>query len=589
MHLRRELETASHGRSGELVGRAADELGYSVPSVYRLLRDYAGYQSGRKQRSDAGSTRADDAELRVMSGALQATVRQNGKRVLSVRTAAEMLAANGLVSSGLSPARWHALLRQRGMHPQQLARPDPALVQRSLHPNHVWQADASVCIAYYLSNATGGKAGLQVMDEKAFYKNKPANVSRIQDERLIRYTLADHCSHEVLTRYYLGSECAVHLTDFLIWCMAPKEGHPMHGVPFIMQMDMGSANTSAMTLNLLEQLGVRVIVHERHNSRANGSVEQAHNIVEREFESALSFQHVESLADLNAKALIWANHFAATRVHTRLRATRHAVWMRITPEQLRLAPAAELMRDLASAEPVTRRVSNNLTVSFVPRRGQGQQEYDVRFVPGVIAGEKLRLRVNAFRCPAVDVEYVSADGQKAWMAVEPTQMGADGRPLSAPVIGEQLRLAPRGLLEQQRDANTLAAYGASADGDVDAALLAKEKGALAFGGEIDPFRLAAEASLPAFLPRRGTEHSLTARNVVDVPRLNVVEACKRLKTLLGEAYGAQVFSWMQERFGEQGVPEDQLEQLASQWAKPVPAVEPGVQQAQLRIVNGGDA
>lgn len=548
-----ELASAPHGGKAAIVARAAAHLGLSPASVHRWLKDHMGRDTGRKRRTDAGEREVTDADLQTISAALLATFRKTGNRIMTFDTAVDMLRANGVISTPLSASRLATVLMERGLHPSQATRPEPAIQQRSLHPNHVWQVDASVCVAYYLSNATG----LQVMEETRFYKNKPGNLTRVQQERLIRYTVADHYEHELLTRYYLGSECAAHLTEFLIWAMSPKAGHIMHGVPFIVQMDMGSANTSALTKNLLDRLDVRVMVHERHNSRANGSVEKAHHIVEREFESGLAFQHVRDLADLNDKALIWANHFGATKIHSRYRDTRHALWMRITPEQLRLAPAIELMRELVTTHPQDRRVSNNLTITFAVK-GFPRCEYDLRYVPGVMAGAKVPVIVNAYRAPAIQVGHADPEtGELMWLTVEPIAMGEDGRRADAPIIGEQIRQAPRGLLEQQRDAALQRAYGGE---NVDEAKANKERGALAFGGTVDPFKLAAEAKLPAFLPRRGTPLPAEAARI-EVPRLNAVQVAKRLRDLAGDGYLPTWFAIAQARCGEQGLPEDQLDAL----------------------------
>lgn len=575
--VQQQLAIAGHGQKGALMDRFAAMAGVNAATLYQWLKE-AGHDTGRKRRMDAGSTAMTEADLLKVSAALLETYRKSGQRIISFEGALELLASNGLLSTQLSPSRVSVLLRERGLHPEQLTRPDPSIEQRSLHPNHVWQVDASVCVAYYLSNAQG----LCVMDEKRFYKNKPGNLTRVQEERLIRYAVADHFSHEILVRYYLGSECAASLTDFLIWAFAPKDGHVMHGVPYIVQMDMGSANTSAMTLNLLERLQVRVIVHERHNSRANGSVEKAHHIVETNFESGLRFQHITDLVDLNTKGLVWANHFGARRIHTRLKTPRHDAWLRITAEQLRIAPPLDVMQSLVTSRPEARRVSNDLELSFrVP--GVGQRSFDVRHVPGVMAGAKLMVAVSPYRLPAIDVEYVDADtGETAWMTVEPLNYGADGRRDDAPVIGEELRSAPRGQLGRNRDAVLQAAYG----GTVAEAEAAKEKGALVFGGRVDPFKQAAEDALPAYLPKRGTQMDVARRTLV-AQVLNHVDAAKRLKAELGAHYTPQVYGWLVQRWPD-GVPEDQLGAVAAQFAAPAPAINDDTAPVTgLRVVAGG--
>lgn len=551
------LAQADHGAKGAVLERFAATTGLS-PATLARMRKAAGFDSGRKRRVDAGTTSANEDDLRAISTALCETYRKTGRRIMTFDDALTMLRANGKVQTDLSSSQLARVLRARGLHPEQLARPEPAIEQRSEHPNHVWQVDASVATAFYLSNAQG----LEWMDEAKFYKNKEANLTRIQQERLVRYTVADHFSHNLLTRYYLGSECAAHLTDFLIWAFAPKDGHPMHGVPFIVQMDMGSANTSAMTLNLLERLQVRVIVHERHNSRANGSVEKAHHLVERHFESYLRFAHVADLADINAKALAWAHAFGATRAHSRHKETRHSNWMRITADQLRLAPELDVMRDLVQSRPEQRRVSFNLTVDFKVK-GHGAMTYDVRHVPGVMAGEKVTLALSPYRVPAIDVEYIDATtGETAWMTVAPLEMGADGRRMDAPVIGRELRSAPLGVLEHNRDRGLQIAYG----GTVEEAKAAKEKGSLVFGGEVDPFKRDAEIQLPAFLSRRGTAMDVARRTLV-AQVLTHVEAAKRLKAQMGDAYSPQIFGALSQRFPD-GVPEDQLDGIAAQFHQP---------------------
>lgn len=571
--LQRRLAEAQHGTKAPLIERAAIELDVSVGTVQRWLSATQLRTTGRRQRSDAGVRGVSTEELEKIAAALLGTYRKTGRRIMSFDTAVDMLRANGEIVTTLSASRLATVLMERGMHPSQLIRPEPAIEQRSLHPNHVWQFDASVCVAYYLSNATG----LQVMDEKKFYKNKPANVTRVQAERLIRYACADHYTHEVFVRYYLGSECAASLADFVIWACAPKDGHPVHGVMYIAQMDMGSANTSRPVLNLLERLQVRVIIHERHNSRANGSVEKAHHIVETQFESALRFARVRDLDDLNEKALQWSHHFGATKVHTRYNRTRHALWMTITPEQLRIAPPVDVMQRLVHTQPVKRRVDNNLEITFALRH-HGRQRYDVRYVPGVMAGAWVPVVMSPYALPAIEVGYVDADtGETAWMQIAPIDVGADGKRANAPVIGQDLRQAPRGELERARDAVRIAGWGGTAD----EAAAAQEAGALVFGGRVNPWATTEQADLPAYLPKRGTALDAPARTV-EAQRLTTVEACKRLRTAMGAAYTPEVYGWVASRWPD-GVPEDQINAIAAQFAPR----EQSAPAAGLRVVGGG--
>lgn len=557
MELQSELSRTPHRSRGDRMAVAEQHLGLSHKTIYRWLKDNTPHGDGRKKRTDAGVRGVTRDQLEKISAALVGSYRKTGNRIMTFDDAVEILRANGEIDTTLSTGRLAAILTEQGLHPSQLVRPTPSVEQRSLHPNHVMQVDASVCVAYYLSNATG----LHVMDEKKFYKNKPGNLTRIQEERLIRYVAADHYTHELLVRYYLGSECALSLTDFLIYCFGQKQIHIVHGVPFIVQMDMGSANTSAQTLNYLKRMQCEVIVHQRHNSRANGSVEKGHHLWEIYFESKLTQARVTGLDDLNLKAEKVANHLGATHVHSRYKKPRHELWLTIQQEQLRLAPEEKFMRELVSTEVQKRTVDNNLCISYATKT-LGSHDYDLRFVPGVMPGAKVDVVVNAFRAPAIDVAYTDADtGEIHWMVVEHTARGEDGRRLDAPVIGQDMRSGARGTVDHNRDAVMKLAYG----GDTaEQAALNKEKGALVFGGKVNPFKPAEDAQLPTYLPKRGTALDAEKREV-EAKRLTVVEACKRLRAALGTDYRPEVYAWVSQKFGEAGVPEDQIEALTAQF------------------------
>lgn len=109
---------------------------------------------------------------------MREATRKNGKRLYSIADAVETLRSNGFITAGrtdeatgeffpLSEDTISRALRNYGLHPEQLDAPAPSSEMASLHPNHVWEIDASLCTLYYLSN---GHKGLQVMDSAKFYK-----------------------------------------------------------------------------------------------------------------------------------------------------------------------------------------------------------------------------------------------------------------------------------------------------------------------------------------------------------------------------------------------------------------------------------
>lgn len=189
---------------------------------------------------------------------------------------------------------------------------------KSLHPNHLWQIDPSLCVLYYLPRA-GKDTGLRVARHDEFYKNKPANVAKIINDRVWRYTGTDHTSGAVYCHYYFGGETSANLCDFFIRMMSPKaDTHkdPIRGVPKMVMLDPGSANTSSAFKTLCAALDVQVQINKPNNPRAKGQVEKANDIVETHFESGLKFVAVSDIDTLNVLCDKWLRYFNGQITHS---------------------------------------------------------------------------------------------------------------------------------------------------------------------------------------------------------------------------------------------------------------------------------
>jgi len=392
-------QLAGHGGKGAVYDEACRQLGMARATLMRKLKDIT-VKPDRKQRSDAGAVTLPRDEAVLISALLMDSLRKNNKRLMSITQAVEMLRANGEIRAEyvdlatgevrpLSDSAVGRALRAYGLHPDQLLRPSAHTELRSLHPNHVWQIDASLCVLYYLDASSERETGLQVMDADKFYKNKPRNLARIEADRVWSYEVTDHYSGALRAHYVMGAESAANLAESFITFTQQVGDSPFYGVPFILMMDMGSANTAGAFKNLARRLQVRLEAHMPGNARATGQVENARNILERSFESGLRLAPVGNLDELNAAAARWARWYNATKLHSRTRRTRFDAWMDITPQQLRTVDG-DLARELLTHEPETRKVSGTLTVSF---KGQ---EYDVRALPGHLqplpAGHRHRRR-----------------------------------------------------------------------------------------------------------------------------------------------------------------------------------------------------
>ncbi|WP_225608633.1 integrase [Comamonas sp. CMM01] len=573
------LAAAAGSGGKQAVYRAAcQELSISLPTLYRHLAKVT-VKPERKQRSDAGAVSLPRAEAALISAFLMVSHRKTNKRLMSIGQALDILRANNEVHAErtdmvtgevtkLSASAVSRALKHYGLHPDQLGRAAPAVELRSLHPNHVWQIDASLCVLYYLNARTKAESGLQVMDRDKFYKNKPANLARIEADRVWSYEITCHNSGAIYVEYVLGAESAANLTHVFINAIQQREGEPFYGVPFTLMMDMGSANTSGLFSNLARRLQVQLIAHAPGNARATGQVEKARDIIERSFEAGLRLAPVSGLDELNAQARRWAHWFNSNKVHSRHGRTRYDQWMTITAEQLRLAPSVELCRELLTHEPESRKVSDTLTVSFKGR------EFDVRGVPGVMVGEKLQLAINPWKPDAAMVVDVDTDGNELLHSVPVVIRDDAGFRTDANVIGEDWSRPADTALDLNRKEVELLAYDASTQEELDAKRKAK---AVPFGGRIDPYKPMDQAPARTFLPKRGTDltPAVTTAGSAPVRQLSPFEAAAELRRMgleMTRERASQLRSWYPD-----GVPEDEMQALYERFTL----------RGQLRVVAGG--
>ncbi|AHI66879.1 DDE-type integrase/transposase/recombinase [Burkholderia thailandensis] len=563
---------AGHGNKEAIYEAACRELGISRATLMRRLKAVA-LMPPRKRRADAGRSALTRAEAMTISALLIESTRKNGKRLYSIPDAVETLRANGMIRAEsldettgelhpLSDSAIQRALRMYGVHPDQLLAPAPVTELASRHPNHVWQIDASLCVLYYLKPSADSRAnGLRVMDHSEFYKNKPRNIARIAADRVWSYEITDHASGWIYVEYVLGAESGENLCATLINAMQERGGADlMHGVPRILMLDAGAANTAAMTRNLCRALGIELAVHKVGNARATGQVENARNIIERKFEPGLKFQPVNSLDELNALAKRWRMHFNATATHARHGATRSDAWLRITARQLTKAPALDVCRELAVAAPESRKVTPKLRVSF---RGV---EYDVSSVPGVMVGEKLMVTRNPWRDDAAQIVLTGDDGRETYLVVPEVARDALGFAIDAAVIGESFRRhadtrAQQAIGEIERIVSSAHAHVGTNT--------ARGVKALPFGGRLDPYKHIDDGALPTYLPRRGTEHELAAPRVAHAP-LSLVDAALRIKPRVeaaGATWSAERFRWLQQRYPD-GVPHERLDAIVAELAGP---------------------
>lgn len=541
-----KLTAAKFGGKADIIKTACGTLNISRPQLYREL-ETVGYNPERKQRSDKGKTVVPVEVAEMIGGMVHVATRANGKKTLPVTTALEILVADGKAPD-VSAATIARVMKQNMCHPKQLATPSAHNTQKSLHPNHVWQVDASVCVLFYLP-----KGGMQVMDEKKFYKNKPANVKKIENDRVIRYVITDHFSGSIYVRYVYGSESSENLTDIFLDCILKRTAQePMHGVPYILYTDKGCANTSGLFRNLLERLDVTFIPHATGNSRAKGQVENGQNIVETQFEGRLRFIQIDNIDQLNTTAAKWRMMWNETKIHSRTKRTRNAVWQSISTQQLRIAPPLELCKELLTTTPDERTVTGNLTISYAIK-GYGSHHYDVRHIDGVYPKAKLKVVVNPYRAPCIDVLVINQHGEEIAYTCEPMQTDWVGFRNDATVIGETPAAMPQSNIDAKRKSILKNAYNADTLEQVDKAIAKKE---VAYKG-LNAMADVDATEVPTYINRAG-EQMTTQQQRRQVAPLNLIQAAKAIRGHVGDLWTPEWMSKLKTTYSDGNFPQEDI-------------------------------
>lgn len=545
-----EIAAAAWGTGTAVAEDWATRLGMAKSTLLKKLKEHGFYDSGRKPRADKGRLSVPEEVALQAAGMIHLGTRANGKRNFAISATAELLASNG--KGRIDPATGEVVkpaastlaraMRAYNCHPDQLAAGHPALAMRSLHPNHVWEVDSSVAVLFYAPG--GGIRKIEILDDSEVYKNKPDAIARVQADLCIRWIMIDHRSGAYLTRYFAGHEDAMGFINFFIEA-SQNRGEPFHGVPKILVMDKGSAGRAKMARNLLKRLDVQVIEHAVKNSRAKGAVEGMHNIWEGVFESRLFMWLPDSIDALNAKADLVRRAHCSGKKHSRHGLTRYGMWQRITAEQLRLAPSIELMRELVTGGEQTRKVDDELMISFKVA-GFGSNAYWLASVPGVKPRDTVRVVVNPYRAPAIDVLMTATDGTETAYTVEPAQRDDAGFFTHGNVWGEDIRALPKSDSERQLERIYTAAYGVPTRAEAEQERKARKD---AYDGQVNPFADFEAVPVPSYLPKRGTEHAITT-SARELPPLSTPEAVRQIRaaggtdpnlyTRLTAEYGAEV-------------------------------------------------
>lgn len=578
--LARRLDAADHGRRGVIMADAEEFLGWSPATIYRQIKAACGWSSGRKARSDKGSTSVGTEALQMLGAMQRESLRDNGKQTLFTTTARSILEQNG-IHLGVSNGHLNRLIAARSLNIASQRQVDPVQSLRAPHPNYLHEVDPSLCLVYYL------KGRQHIMREREFYKNKLENFAKVK-LKVWRYVLYDRASGALVVWYCEAAGENQHsLFDFLMFAWGKTEGRLFQGVPKFLLWDKGSANTSSAIKNLLRRLEVEPLEHEAGNARAKGGVEVGNNIVETQFESRLRFEPVNDIVELNAAGSAWAEAYNANLIphqDTRLRraglaepVARYDLWQLIRAEQLRLLPPVEVCRALMTSREVERKVNPDMTIQFKHPQADASAFYSLRGLDGITVGSTVAVSALVYGDCAVQIEAPRFDGEMLTYRVEPNRdYDVYGQRLDAAVPGMEYKSQPETAIEHAAKVMDELAYP-----DLDAKA-ARAKSVTPFGGQLDSHRHLQKVEHPTYLQRQGSEIETPEHLRAEAPKLSAMQAMLRIADAIGRNLTAEENTWLRSTFKE-GVPEDRVAALIEQFTRPA-AVPPATNTGGLRAV-----
>ncbi len=408
------MSRAGHGEKGAVIAEIEAVTGLARPTIYKMLRE-AGYVTGRKRRSDAGSIKCGltEQDLARIAGVQHLSKRKNKRVIMPTEVAVEVLTRAGELTASASLHTIRRHLRTHGLSRAQMEAawttddhktPTFYTQLKSKYPNHLHQFDITPCIQYFFEGR-----GLKQRDLNLQLYGKKMPEYRKVKKHLLRYVLVDHCTGAFFIRYYYASgERAADVIDF--WWRAWRgqadqlDRYPFRGAPEILYLDKGAANLSGYVQTLLANLDVEMIAHKPGNPRAKGAVEGLMIFWEGRFESRLALTPAPDLDTLNAWALDACIYLNGTKEHRRHGHTRSALWAsRIRTDRLRIPPDWEVFQALAHSEPVERVIGKDKLVKYKGRAYLVLDPVNVR--------DRVLVSHDPYNYPAINCRLISADGQ----------------------------------------------------------------------------------------------------------------------------------------------------------------------------------
>ena len=365
--LRRRLSLLPPRDAGrtEIIARAAQAYGISIPTMYRALRELSRPKSIR--RADHGRTRvAPQGEMEryaeIVAAMKLRTLNGKGRHMSTAEVIRHLEETgvetpDGLVKAPaglLKRATVDRLLRTSGLDVARATRPVAAVRFQARRSNEMWHFDMSP------SDLKQVEAPLWVEQGRG----KPT---------LMLFSVVDDRSGVVYDEYRcVYGENAEAALRFLFNAMAPKPEPelPFQGIPTTIYMDNGPVARSAVFQSVMGSLGVRVLTHEtpkeaerRTAARSKGKVERPFRTIKEVHETLYHFHKPRDEEEAN----LWLRRALVTYNNGDHRSEPHARvedWLRHLPQDGVRAMCSWERFCAFAREPERRTVAGDATVSI---------------------------------------------------------------------------------------------------------------------------------------------------------------------------------------------------------------------------------
>lgn len=565
--LKHALCDCEHGAKTQQIESFRALHGMSKQTVWRLLKNYAGYRSERKQRSDAGTSKVSDEVLTFVAASKGMGMRQDGRATKPTCVAMNIADANGL-DVPVGSSQMNRLLRTRKLDTRTQANARNHIKMRAEHPNHVHQIDPSLCLIFYMGKSQ------RMMSEAEFNKNKPVALEKVR-LKVWRYTRYDLASASIDVRYYEAcGETQANLFEFLNWTWAQQAHRLSHGIPKFLLWDKGSANLGTGIVRLLDALNVRHETHAAHHPWAKGGVEKGNHIVETHFESRLREEPVETIAELNAASERWVRDYNANKIkHVDARVhrddgiahVRDDLWQLILryPGALVRMPERKVCSWFLTGREETRQIRDNY-ISFVhPEIGKSRKYALGQWAEWYSQGDKVKVSPRLLAEGRIRVEIARLGAEPLLIEVDPErEFTAFGNLASATLIGHAYARVPETVAERQAEQIAAATYGADVSADQ-----AREK----LTRNVRPFQHRNEGKgivahshlgvedLPARVLPKASELDLRAEKT-ELERWNHAHMASWLRARMGSDWEPGITAELVRRWPD-GATEEEMEQI----------------------------